>query len=54
MAKDIDTHISWKTQERTPFGWHVVLNLASLGENGFVAGETTAFELLGRIVINTE
>ena len=54
MANKIDAHISWNTLERTPFSWHVVLDVTSVGENGFVAGETTTFEFLRRIVVDTK
>jgi hypothetical protein len=54
MAAEIDAHILWKALEWTPFDWHIVRNVARIGENGIITRETTAFEFLWRIVVNTE
>jgi hypothetical protein len=55
MANKINTKISLNTLKRAPFGWHnVVVDVASIGEDGFVAREATAFELLWKIVVDTE
>ena len=54
MANEIDTHVSCNTLERTPFDWHVVFDVASVGENGIVAREAPTFEFLWRVVVDTE
>ena len=54
MTNGIDTHVAWNTLDRTPFGWHVVLDVASIWENGIIAGETPTFESLWKIVVHTE
>jgi hypothetical protein len=54
MAKEINTHVAWNASDRTPFHWHVVLDVASTGKNGIVARKTTTFESLWRVVVDTE
>jgi hypothetical protein len=54
MANEIDAHIRWKALERTPFDWHIVRDVAGIGENGIISSTTAALEFLWRIVVNTE
>lgn len=54
MAYDLDANILKKTFEGTPLHCHIVADIARIGENGFVARQTTAFELFGSVIVNTE
>ena len=54
MTNEFDTDIFWKTLQGTPFYCNIVMDVTSVGEDGVVARETTAFEFLGRIIIDAE
>ena len=53
MANKLDANIFCNTLERAPFDCHRVRDVASIGENCIVAGETPAFVFLWKIVVNT-
>ena len=54
MANKFDTYIFWKTLQWKPFNWNIVKDVASIGEDGVVARETTAFVFLWRIIVDAE
>jgi hypothetical protein len=54
MANETHANISWNTLEGTPIDRNIVHDGTGTGEYGIVAGETAAFVLLWRIVIDTE
>lgn len=53
MANKINANISCNTLNRAPIDCHVVVDVAGIGENGIVAGETTTFKFLWKIVVDT-
>jgi hypothetical protein len=54
MTIGINTCIPWNTLEGAPFDWNNVSDVTSVREDGIVARETTAFEFLRWIIVNTE
>jgi hypothetical protein len=54
MANKTDAHIPRNTLNGSPLEWHVLRDVASVGENGIIAGEAPTFEFLWRVVVDTE